>query len=183
MDNYSEVTVSIDIMKVNKIPFPVSISDHIHYGTSPAMSGNEEEEQSRSNEESMNEQDNNNDVVNDEVPEDNNSDADDGIENTGVDTDESVENTGVDRTDEDVPSTDDNSVHTEEEENEETIEFEYQKKEVDQIEGDSNNESDEEDELGVRSARHTIQPYVWPGFEDGFTNLVTDGNLKCGHSQ
>ena len=102
MDNYSEVTVSIDIMKVNKIPFLVSISDHIHYGTSPAMSGNEEEEQSRSNEESMNEQDNNNDVVNDEVPEDNNSDAD-----------ESVENTGVDRTDEDVPSTDDNSVHTE----------------------------------------------------------------------
>ena len=37
MDNYGEVTVSIDIMKVNKIPFLVSISDHIHYGTSTAM--------------------------------------------------------------------------------------------------------------------------------------------------
>merc|ERR1719198_672844 len=108
----------------------------------------------------MNEQDNNNDVVIDEVPEDNNSDMDDGVENTGVD-----------RTDEDVPSTDDNSVHTEEEENEETIEFEYQKKEVDQTEGDSNNENDEEDELGVRPVRRTIQPYVWPGFEEAFTNL------------
>ena len=147
------------------------------------MPDNEEEEQSRSDEESMNEQDNNNDVVNDEVPEDNNSDMDDGIENTGVDTDESVENTGVDRTDEDVPSTDDNSVHTEEEENEETIEFEYQKKEVDQTEGDSNNENDEEDELGVRPVRRTIQPYVWPGFEEAFTNLVTDGNLKYGHQR
>ena len=106
-------------------------------------------------------------MVNDEVPEDNNIDMDDGIENTGVDTDESVENTGVDRADEDVPSTDDHSVNT--------------PKEVDQTEGDITNESDEEDELGVRPARRTIQPYAWPGFEGAFTNLVTDENLKYGH--
>ena len=38
-----------------------------------------------------------NGLINNGVPEDNNSDMDDGIENTGVDTDESVGNTGVDR--------------------------------------------------------------------------------------
>ena len=43
----------------------------------PSISGNEEEEQSHSDEESVNEQDNNNDMVNDEVPEDNNIDMDD----------------------------------------------------------------------------------------------------------
>ncbi|OEU10337.1 hypothetical protein FRACYDRAFT_247347 [Fragilariopsis cylindrus CCMP1102] len=37
LDYYSSVTLSIDVMHVNKVPFLISISEHIHYGTIKAL--------------------------------------------------------------------------------------------------------------------------------------------------
>jgi hypothetical protein len=37
LDYYKDVSVSVDIMFVNKVPFLVSISEHIHYGTINAL--------------------------------------------------------------------------------------------------------------------------------------------------
>ena len=38
LDYYTSVTLSIDVVHVNKAPFLVSVSDHIHYGTVKALS-------------------------------------------------------------------------------------------------------------------------------------------------
>jgi hypothetical protein len=37
LDYYNSVTLSIDVMHVNKVPFLISISEHIHYGTIKAL--------------------------------------------------------------------------------------------------------------------------------------------------
>ncbi|OEU11892.1 hypothetical protein FRACYDRAFT_245012 [Fragilariopsis cylindrus CCMP1102] len=37
LDYYSSVTLSIDVMHVNKVPFLISVSEHIHYGTIKAL--------------------------------------------------------------------------------------------------------------------------------------------------
>jgi hypothetical protein len=37
LDYYSSVTLSVDVMHVNKVPFLISISEHIHYGTIKAL--------------------------------------------------------------------------------------------------------------------------------------------------
>ena len=37
LDYYKEVEISFDVMHVNRIPFLVSVSKHIHYGTAQAL--------------------------------------------------------------------------------------------------------------------------------------------------
>jgi hypothetical protein len=37
LDYYSDITLSVDVMHVNQVPFLISLSDHVHYGTIRAL--------------------------------------------------------------------------------------------------------------------------------------------------
>jgi hypothetical protein len=123
-------------------------------------------------------------IDNNEDNESVNSNDDHTIESTGVDdhsTDEEG-STGVD-SQEDNNDIDLDNDSVDDENEEEIIEFEYPEDEgsesSNEEEPNPEDDSDQENtDLGVRSGGRNIQPYVWPGYEDAYTNLTTDGDLR-----